>query len=73
MLLCALVADAIIGNVQEKNMKEYEASNAEVIYYSYGIGSVYLFVFTAASHTLVPGIEAFAGVGLKSYAGAFVS
>jgi len=72
MILLALVADAIIGNVQEKKMKEYEASNAEVIFYSYGIGSIYLFVFTSASHALVPGIMAFAGVGLTSYAGAFV-
>ena len=34
MICLALVADAIIGNVQEKTLKEYRASNSEVVVYS---------------------------------------
>jgi solute carrier family 35 (adenosine 3'-phospho 5'-phosphosulfate transporter), member B3 len=40
----ALVFDAVIGNVQELAMKKYKATNSEVVFYSYGIGFVYLFV-----------------------------
>ncbi|CAD5111928.1 DgyrCDS1189 [Dimorphilus gyrociliatus] len=43
MLICsALVADAVIGNVQEKTMKEFSSSNSEMILYSYSIGFVYI-------------------------------
>jgi len=28
---CALVADAVIGNVQEKALKEYKPSNSEMV------------------------------------------
>lgn len=31
MILLALCADAVIGNVQEKTMKAHEASNTEVV------------------------------------------
>jgi adenosine 3'-phospho 5'-phosphosulfate transporter B3 len=41
-VLCALVADALIGNVQEKAMKEHRSSNTEMVLYSYGIGFFYL-------------------------------
>lgn len=44
MISTALLFDAIIGNVQEKAMREYEASNVEVVLYSYGIGFIYLLV-----------------------------
>lgn len=40
----ALVFDAVIGNVQELAMKKHKAPNSEVVFYSYGIGFVYLFV-----------------------------
>eukprot|EP00126_Sphaerothecum_destruens_P011072 Sdes_comp20852_c0_seq1m17613 len=40
-LICtALSADAVIGNVQEKWIHRYRAANAEVIFYSYGIGAL---------------------------------
>lgn len=38
----ALVADAIIGNVQEKAMKRHDSSNNEMVIYSYSIGFAYL-------------------------------
>ena len=38
MISLALVADAVIGNVQEKTIKQYNASNSEVaeiaVYYT---------------------------------------
>jgi adenosine 3'-phospho 5'-phosphosulfate transporter B3 len=44
LITLALIADAAIGNVQEKTMKTLKASNVEIIFYSYSIGSVYLFL-----------------------------
>lgn len=40
----ALCADAAIGNVQEKQMKGHNASNVEVVLYSYSIGFVYILI-----------------------------
>ncbi|XP_038057189.1 adenosine 3'-phospho 5'-phosphosulfate transporter 2-like isoform X2 [Patiria miniata] len=45
MISTALCADAAIGNVQEKAMKAYEASNNEVVLYSYGIGFFYILFY----------------------------
>lgn len=42
MISSALVCDALIGNIQEKAMSEYKATNTEVVLYSYSIGFVYL-------------------------------
>uniref|UniRef100_A0AC35TME3 Adenosine 3'-phospho 5'-phosphosulfate transporter 2 n=1 Tax=Rhabditophanes sp. KR3021 TaxID=114890 RepID=A0AC35TME3_9BILA len=44
MIIGALIADAIIGNVQEREMKIHSATNTEVIFYSYSIGFVYILV-----------------------------
>ncbi|EDW18337.2 LOW QUALITY PROTEIN: uncharacterized protein Dmoj_GI12140 [Drosophila mojavensis] len=44
MISGALLCDAAIGNVQEKAMREHKASSSEVVFYSYGLGFVYLFV-----------------------------
>ncbi|XP_060802701.1 adenosine 3'-phospho 5'-phosphosulfate transporter 2 [Amyelois transitella] len=51
----ALLCDAIIGNVQEKAMKQYQASNNEVVFYSYAIASGYLLAFTGVSGILYDG------------------
>ena len=40
----ALGADSVIGNVQERTMKAHGSSSAEMVLYSYAVGSVYLFV-----------------------------
>ncbi len=56
MINLALVADAIIGNVQEKAMKKFGASNSEVVFYSYSIGVLYLAVALVLSGRLVPAI-----------------
>lgn len=58
MINFALVADAVIGNVQEKAMKKYGASNSEVVLYSYSLGTVYLSVALIFSGRLFPAITA---------------
>lgn len=62
MISLALVADAIIGNVQEKAMKSYKASNSEVVCYSYSIGFVYILVGTVLSGEIFEAFVFFAKV-----------
>lgn len=57
MISCALLCDAVIGNVQEKYMKLYGASNTEVVLYSYGLGFVYLAVTMTMTGGLFDGIN----------------
>lgn len=57
MISTALLFDAIIGNVQEKAMREYRANNVEVVLYSYGIGFVYLLVILLLSGDLLPSLR----------------
>ncbi len=58
VVICfALVADAIIGNVQEKVMKLNDSSNVEMVLYSYAIGFVYLFVVILINGQLWDAIE----------------
>lgn len=45
----ALLCDAAIGNVQEKAMKNYKATNTEVVFYSYSLGFVYLLTIMVLS------------------------
>jgi adenosine 3'-phospho 5'-phosphosulfate transporter B3 len=46
VLVClALVADAVIGNVQEKAMTTHDSSNNEMVLFSYSIGFVYILIF----------------------------
>ena len=46
VLVCsALLADAVIGNVQEAKMEAFKASNTEMIIYSYSIGFVYILIW----------------------------
>ncbi len=52
MISTALVADAIIGNVQEKAMKGHNASNIEVVYFSYALGFIYILIGLVASGQL---------------------
>ena len=48
------MADAVIGNVQEKAMKQYGATQVEVILYSYSIGTVYLLGGQILSGNFIP-------------------
>ena len=56
MVSLALLADAVIGNVQEKAMKKYNASNNEVVFYSYVMGLGYLAIALVATKELSPAI-----------------
>lgn len=56
MICMALLCDAAIGNVQEKAMREYSAPSNEIVFYSYGIGFIYLFVIMLFSGSLYRGI-----------------
>ena len=61
MISTALVADAIIGNLQEKVMKNHpSAMNAEFIHYSYSIGFVYLLICLGLTGNVISGFQAFA-------------
>ena len=55
MISVALLADAVIGNVQEQAMRQHSAANSEVIFYSYSSGAVMLTVGLAAAGMLGPG------------------
>lgn len=57
MISTALLFDAIIGNVQEKAMREYKANNVEVVLYSYGIGFIYLLIILTLSGNLFPSLR----------------
>jgi len=57
MISSALLADAIIGNVQEKAMKKFGAPNCEMVLYSYSIGLVYLGIVLVLSGQLIPSIQ----------------
>lgn len=67
MISLALVADAIIGNVQEKAMRTHNATNDEVVLYSYSIGSVYIFLGTLLSGQLFSAIPFFAEHRYETY------
>lgn len=67
MISCALVCDAVIGNVQEKSMKTYKASNTEVVLYSYSIGFVYLLLAMVLTNTVWAGISFCARVSFFKY------
>ncbi|XP_053607061.1 adenosine 3'-phospho 5'-phosphosulfate transporter 2 [Plodia interpunctella] len=68
----ALLCDAIIGNVQEKTMKQYQATNNEVVFYSYIIASGYLLVFTGTSGILVDGFKYCAEKPVMIYSNIFL-
>lgn len=62
MISMALLCDAVIGNVQEKSMKSYGATNAEVVLYSYSLGFLYIFVVMLLTGDLIDGVQFFAQV-----------
>ncbi|KAJ3663243.1 hypothetical protein Zmor_007547 [Zophobas morio] len=67
MISMALLCDAIIGNVQEKSMKNYGAHNAEVVLFSYSIGFLYLLIVMGATGDLAEGIQFFSQNPKKLY------
>lgn len=57
VIMLALCADAVIGNVQEKVMKQFNCSNIEMVLYSCSIGFVYIFVGLLLTGNLLPAIR----------------
>ncbi|XP_025109309.1 adenosine 3'-phospho 5'-phosphosulfate transporter 2-like isoform X2 [Pomacea canaliculata] len=49
--------DGAIGNVQEKTLKQYGASNTEMVLFSYGIGFIYIFVGLGLTGGLLPAFQ----------------
>merc|ERR1712098_328818 len=68
----ALVSDAIIGNVQEKTIKQYNANNSEVVLYSYSIGFVYLFFLVAVFTDIASAISYCSYYPKQTYGYAFI-
>ncbi|XP_046746010.1 adenosine 3'-phospho 5'-phosphosulfate transporter 2 [Diprion similis] len=67
MISCALLCDAVIGNVQEKAMREHKASNTEVVLFSYSIGFVYLFLILLTISELQKGASFCAEHPVETY------
>ncbi|KAL5016770.1 hypothetical protein ScPMuIL_006359 [Solemya velum] len=63
----ALCADGVIGNVQEKTLKQYSSSNSEMVLYSYGIGFVYILVGTIVTGELFQAYQFFRQHPMKTY------
>merc|ERR1719189_3341623 len=72
MISLALVADAIIGNLQEKTIRQYNASNSEVVLYSYAIGFVYLFFLVAVFTDIASAIHYCSYYPKQTYGYAFI-
>jgi len=72
MISLALVADAVIGNVQEKTIKQYNASNSEVVLFSYSIGFVYLFFLVAVFTDIASAINYCSYYPKHTYGYAFI-
>jgi solute carrier family 35 (adenosine 3'-phospho 5'-phosphosulfate transporter), member B3 len=72
-VLCALCADAIIGNIQEKAMKKFDSSNTEMILYSYSIGFIYIFIWELIiSQKLVSAMEFCSNYPRETYGYIFI-
>jgi len=67
LISLALIADAVIGNVQEKAMTAHSASNSEVVFYSYFIGCGYIFVGVIATGQLFDAFTFFAEHPVETY------
>lgn len=57
LIMLAICADGGIGNVQEKTLKQYGASNSEMVLYSYGIGFLYILVGLMATGGIMPAFQ----------------
>ncbi|XP_075249808.1 adenosine 3'-phospho 5'-phosphosulfate transporter 2-like [Convolutriloba macropyga] len=57
----ALVFDAFLGNFQEKILKQYRMTQAELTTYSYSFGAWALFVIVSADGSIIQGYRALRG------------
>ena len=54
LISLALCADAAIGNVQEKALKQHSASNVEMVLFSYAVGFLYILIGLFLTDSLLP-------------------
>uniref|UniRef100_H0VGL7 Adenosine 3'-phospho 5'-phosphosulfate transporter 2 n=1 Tax=Cavia porcellus TaxID=10141 RepID=H0VGL7_CAVPO len=71
LISLALCADAVIGNVQEKAMKLHNASNSEMVLYSYSIGFVYILLGLTCTSGLGPAVTFCSKNPIRTYGYAF--
>ncbi|KAM5300042.1 adenosine 3'-phospho 5'-phosphosulfate transporter 2 isoform 1-T1 [Ctenodactylus gundi] len=72
LISLALCADAVIGNVQEKAMKLHNASNSEMVLYSYSIGFVYILLGLTCTTGLGPAVTFCSKNPFQTYGYAFL-
>ncbi|XP_012872152.1 PREDICTED: adenosine 3'-phospho 5'-phosphosulfate transporter 2 isoform X1 [Dipodomys ordii] len=72
LISLALCADAVIGNVQEKAMKLHNASNSEMVLYSYSIGFVYILLGLTCTSGLGPAVAFCSKNPVQTYGYAFL-
>ncbi|XP_021570971.1 adenosine 3'-phospho 5'-phosphosulfate transporter 2 [Carlito syrichta] len=72
LISLALCADAVIGNVQEKAMKLHNASNSEMVLYSYSIGFVYILLGLTCTSGLGPAVTFCSKNPIRTYGYAFL-
>ncbi|XP_058411274.1 adenosine 3'-phospho 5'-phosphosulfate transporter 2 isoform X2 [Diceros bicornis minor] len=72
LISLALCADAVIGNVQEKAMKLHNASNSEMVLYSYSIGFVYILLGLTCTSGLGPAVAFCSKNAIRTYGYAFL-
>ncbi|XP_004847768.1 adenosine 3'-phospho 5'-phosphosulfate transporter 2 isoform X2 [Heterocephalus glaber] len=66
------LTDAVIGNVQEKAMKLHNASNSEMVLYSYSIGFVYILLGLTCTSGLGPAVTFCSKNPIRTYGYAFL-
>ncbi|XP_041488949.1 adenosine 3'-phospho 5'-phosphosulfate transporter 2 isoform X2 [Microtus oregoni] len=66
------LTDAVIGNVQEKAMKLHNASNSEMVLYSYSIGFVYILLGLSCTSGLGPAVAFCSKNPVRTYGYAFL-
>ncbi|XP_076462679.1 adenosine 3'-phospho 5'-phosphosulfate transporter 2-like [Babylonia areolata] len=54
LISLALCADGVIGNVQEKALKQHGASNTEMVLFSYGLGFFYILLGLTVTGSIFP-------------------
>ncbi|XP_052012636.1 adenosine 3'-phospho 5'-phosphosulfate transporter 2 isoform X2 [Apodemus sylvaticus] len=72
LISLALCADAVIGNVQEKAMKLHNASNSEMVLYSYSIGFGYILLGLSCTSGLGPAVAFCSKNPVRTYGYAFL-
>ncbi|KAA0194098.1 Adenosine 3'-phospho 5'-phosphosulfate transporter 2, partial [Fasciolopsis buskii] len=66
LVTVALCSDGALGNAQELAMRKLKATNTEILFYSYAIGFLMLFLCLLLSGNLVPSVYHFIALTARS-------